>query len=90
MLVLPLLLGADALFRRTRPPHERLFRLLAGVLLLLLAVVMASALQRMRLYEHEYGLTELRIYVTGVILWLGAVFVWFGLTVLRGHRRRFE
>ena len=66
VLVLPLLLGADGLFRRTRPSHERLFRLLAGVLLLLLAVVMASALQRMRLYEHEYGLTELRIYVTGV------------------------
>ena len=89
VLVLPLLLGADALFRRTRPSHERLFRLLAGVLLLLLAVVMASALQRMRLYEHEYGLTELRIYVTGVILWLAAVFLWFGLTVLRGGRRRF-
>jgi hypothetical protein len=87
VLVLPLLLGTDAVFRRSRPSHERLFRRLAGVLLLLLAVVMASALQRMRLYEHEYGLTELRVYVTGVILWLGAVFLWFGFTVLRGRRR---
>jgi hypothetical protein len=89
VLVLPLLLGADALFRRRHARDERLFRVLAGLLLALLAVVMASALQRMRLYEQQYGLTELRIYVTGVILWLGVVFVWFGLTVLRGERRRF-
>jgi hypothetical protein len=89
VLVLPLLLGADALFRRRGTRDERLFRILAGVLLALLAVVMASALQRMRLYEQQYGLTEPRVYVTGVILWLGVVFAWFGLTVLRGERRRF-
>ena len=50
---------------------------------------MASALQRMRLYQREYGLTELRVYVTGCMLWLAVVFVWTAFTVLRGRRDLF-
>src|SRR6266540_4313966 len=63
------------------------FELFAASVLVL--VVMASALQRMHLYEQAYGLTELRLYVVGVILWLGVVFVWFSATVLRGRRGLF-
>jgi hypothetical protein len=50
---------------------------------------MASALQRMRLYQREYGLTELRVYTTGFMLWLAVVLVWAGFTVLRGRRDLF-
>ena len=67
-LVLPLLLLADWLRRREEGGSDRLFKLLSGTLILLLFVVMASALQRMRLYQREYGLTELRVYVTGCML----------------------
>jgi hypothetical protein len=59
------------------------------VLLALLGVVIVSALQRMRLYMQEYGLTELRIYATGIILWLAVVSAWFAVTVLRGKRHAF-
>jgi uncharacterized protein DUF4153 len=89
-LVLPLLLLADWVRRRDLGrSRDRLFQVLAGALILLLFVVMASALQRMRLYQREYGLTELRVYVTGVMLWLAVVFVWTGFTVLRGRRDLF-
>jgi hypothetical protein len=85
-LTLSVLLVADwALAGRSR----RMFRWLAAVLLVLLGVVIASALQRMRLYMDEYGLTELRLYATGVILWLAVVCMWFGVTVLRGRRHAF-
>ena len=87
-LVLPLLLLADWL-RRREEGSDRLFKLLTGTLILLLFVVMASALQRMRLYQREYGLTELRVYVTGCMLWLAVVFVWTAFTVLRGRRDLF-
>jgi hypothetical protein len=50
---------------------------------------MASAFQRMRLYQAEYGLSEQRLYPTAFMGWLAVVFVWFCLTVLRGHRERF-
>ncbi len=50
---------------------------------------MASALARMNLYRSEYGLTELRVYTTAFMGWLAVVFVWLGLTVLRGRRQHF-
>jgi hypothetical protein len=43
----------------------------------------------MRLYQAEYGLSEQRLYPTAFMGWLTVVFVWFCLTVLRGHRERF-
>jgi hypothetical protein len=88
-LVLPLLLVADWMRRRDRGRQDVLFRVLAGALIVLLFVVMASALQRMRLYQREYGLTELRLYATGVMMWLAVVFVWAAGTVLRGRRQLF-
>jgi len=88
-LSLPLLLFAHWLLRKDDPRAERVFRVLAGGQLVLLAVIMASAFQRMRLYQREYGLTEQRLYPTAFMAWLAVVFVWFALTVLRGHRERF-
>ncbi len=88
-LVLPLLLLTHSMLRKEHPVNERLYRLLAGSLVALLFVVMTSALQRMFLYQRLYGLTELRLYTTAFMGWLGVVFVWFLVTVLRGRRRRF-
>lgn len=88
LLVFPLLLAADYLTRGAQR-RARLVRVLSVVLVALVLVVMASALQRMRLYQREYGLTELRIYATGVILWLGCVFVLLAATVLRARPRAF-
>jgi hypothetical protein len=75
--------------RRDAMRGAAIVRVLSGGLVALVFVVMASALQRMHLYEQAYGLTELRLYVVGVILWLGVVFVWFSATVLRGRRGLF-
>jgi hypothetical protein len=88
-LCLPMLLVGHWLFRPERPAHHRIFGGLALVLVLLLAVITASALMRMRLYTHEYGLTELRLYTSAFMGWLALVLAWFCLTVLRGHGERF-
>lgn len=88
-LALPLLLAAHWLLRKENPAHERIYRILAGVQIALLVVIMVSALRRMRLYQSEYGMTELRLYTTAFMVWLGIVFVWFAATVLRGRRERF-
>src|SRR5881227_360852 len=88
-LVLPFLLGADWLLRDASREHQRTLRQLSGLLLALLGVVMASALQRMRLYVAEFGLSEIRLYATAFMIYLAGAFAWFALTVLRGHWRRF-
>jgi Domain of unknown function (DUF4153) len=88
-LVLPLLLGLHWLLRKDNPSHERVFGILAVVQIALLFVIMASAAVRMRMYQIEYGLTELRVYTMAFIIWLAVVFLWFAATVLIGHRERF-
>ncbi|HEX8748955.1 MAG TPA: DUF4173 domain-containing protein [Pyrinomonadaceae bacterium] len=88
-LVLPLLLAAHWLLRKENPLHERIFRVLAGAQVALLFVIMASAMERVRLYQSEYGLTEQRLYTMAFMMWLALVFLWFIWTVLRGARERF-
>jgi hypothetical protein len=88
-LLLPFLLVIHWLLPRDDAHAQRWFRVLAGVQMVLLSVIMASAFQRMRLYQAEYGLSEQRLYPTAFMGWLAVVFVWFALTVLRGRRERF-
>jgi hypothetical protein len=88
-LALPVLLLAHWLLRAENRAHEVLFRVLAGTMVALLFVVVASALQRMYLYQSKFGLTELRLYTTVFMLWISTVLVWFVLTVIRSRRDRF-
>ena len=88
-LLLPFLLMVHWLLRPDDASGQRLFKWLGGIQIALLFVVMASAIQRMRLYQAEYGLSEQRLYPTAFMGWLAVVFVWFCLTVLRGQRERF-
>jgi hypothetical protein len=88
-LVLPILLAAHWLTRQEKPAHRYVFNALAGLQIGLLFVIMYSAVTRMRLYQSEYGQTELRLYTTVFMGWLALVFVWFALTVLRGQREQF-
>ena len=88
-LLLPIMLLLDWVARLDGPRETTIYRVLAGLLVLLLFVVIVSALQRMRLYTQEYGLTELRLYTTAFMLWITAGAVWYLATVLRDHRERF-
>lgn len=61
-----LVLAAEATVARRTPAY-----LAAAIgLVLLTAVVLGSALLRLRLYQEAYGWTELRFYVLAAILWL--------------------
>jgi hypothetical protein len=85
VLVVPVVLAANTLAR----DRLRAVRGLSAALVVLELVVAASALQRLRVYVHQFGLTELRIYASGVVIWLAVVLVWALATVLRGRGRRF-
>jgi len=88
-LVLPIMLAADWVLAESDRKSRTVYRLLAGVLVLLLLAVVASAVKRMLLYQSVYGLTELRVYTTAFMTWLGIVLIWFASTVLRDRRTSF-
>ncbi len=90
-LVLPILLTSHWLIRKDKPVNEKIYRVLAGVQIILLFVIMISATQRLLLLTGNsgYGLTTIRLYPMAFMIWLAVVFVWFSLTVLRGQRERF-
>lgn len=72
-----------------RPREKTICRLLSVLMLLLVAVIMVSALMRMRLYVEAYGLTELRFYSTAFMAWIGLSLAWFAVTALWGRTKRF-
>lgn len=89
ILALPLLLSANWILQRDDARDERIFRAAAGVQVFLVLAVMASAVERLRLYQDAYGLTSSRFYAAVVLGWLALLFLWFVATVLRGHTRHF-
>jgi hypothetical protein len=90
-LVLPLLLVAHWLIQKESARASALFKALAGVQLVLLFVIMASAVQRLAILTGPlgYGMTTVRLYPMIFMTWLAIVFVWFAMTVLRGSRQYF-
>lgn len=90
-LVLPILLVSHWLLRKDNKINEKIFRVLAGINIALLFVIMASAAQRLLLLTGNlgYGLTTVRLYPMIFMIWLALIFIWFGLTVLRGMREQF-
>ena len=89
LLVLPVLLGTRAAIHADDATAIRRHRMLALPLLVLIGGVMASALGRMALYVHYYGLSTDRLFASVFMGWLAVVFAWYGLTVLRGRAHDF-
>jgi len=90
-LILPVLLIGQWLIKKEARSAQNLFRVLAGVQIVLLFVIMASAVQRLVLLTGNlgYGMTTIRLYPLIFMSWLAIVFVWFAATVLRGSRQYF-
>ncbi len=90
-LVLPILLISHWLLRKDAPINEKIYRVLAGIQIVLLFVIMISAAQRLLILTGNigYGLTTIRFYPLVCMIWLAVVFGWFALTVLRGAREKF-
>ncbi len=90
-LVLPILLISHWLLRKDKPINENIYRILAGIQIVLLFVIMISATQRLLVLTGNlgYGLTTVRLYPMAFMSWLAIVFAWYGLTVLRGMREQF-
>jgi len=89
VLALPVLYGAEAALAGAASAARTNLRRLSGVQLALMGLVIVSALDRMRIYVQTYGLTQDRVNVLAIILWLAVVAALFATTAMRGQRERF-
>ena len=88
-LTLVTLLIMHAMLRRDSSGVEASYRRFAIGLMVQVSVVMASAVVRMSLYVHEFGLSADRLYTFAGMIWIAIVFAWFSATVLSGRPLRF-
>lgn len=75
MLTMGLLLLLDWIARRDTARQVSGMKALSLLLVALVLVILASAFQRMSLYESAYGFTSLRVYTHWFMLWMAAFFV---------------
>lgn len=88
LLSLALYLGLAALTRMEKRAEKRWFSGLSVLLILQVLVILASAYQRLVLYENAYGWTQLRTYTHIFIAWLAlllAATIFLELTRRRHH-----
>ncbi|HYO45179.1 MAG TPA: DUF4173 domain-containing protein [Gemmatimonadota bacterium] len=87
-IALPLVLVADWAVAPGDPRRRRTL-VLSGALVLMVLAVLASAARRMVLYVDAYGVTELRLYASAIMVWLTIAFIAFAIGALFGARERF-
>lgn len=88
-LVTVLLLAANVTTDHADHAGRRVFRILAGVLVALVMVIIASAGLRLRLYVDAFGLTDARFLAAAVMAWIAVTLLLFAGTVLRDRPRPF-
>lgn len=88
-LALALLCALAIVTRREGGRERRFFLGASGAMIVLVLGLLASAFQRMSLYEAAYGYTELRIYTHSFMIWLAVVLGLFLLALLRNRAQLF-
>ncbi|MCA9961743.1 MAG: DUF4173 domain-containing protein, partial [Anaerolineales bacterium] len=89
VLTFALVMWLNWMTRRENKRQLRLFNGFGSGLILLVLVLLASAWQRMRLYELAFGYTELRLQVYVFMAWMAVALLWFLLT-LWGRQRPYH
>ncbi len=88
-LTLALLWGLALLVRREQRWQRRAFNSASAAMVVLVLGLLASAFQRMLLYEWAYGYTRLRLYTHSFMIWLALVLLLFLVALLRARPRVF-
>lgn len=89
LITLSLILALDFITRRETSRQHLVFMLGTGLMIGLTIVILASAFQRLRLYELAYGFSRLRVYSHVFMAWLAVLFVFFLVILIVQKTRLF-
>lgn len=81
VLTMALILGLHSFTWRETAMHSLVFKVLATLMAVLTCLLLASAFDRMWLYEEAYGFTHLRLIVHVFEVWLALLFCWLLVTL---------
>ncbi|WP_147448673.1 DUF4153 domain-containing protein, partial [Corallococcus terminator] len=81
LLTLALVMALTRWTRRESPVAQTVFRTGASLMVVLTLVILASAMQRLSLYEDAFGYTLLRVYTHVFMMALGAALAWRAVTL---------
>ncbi len=84
-----LFLSLSAITRREKPWQRRVFSGLGIGLVVLVAVILVSAFQRLLMYEAAYGFTRIRTYTHVFMIWVGVLLLATVALELVGRQRSF-
>lgn len=79
----------SAMSKRESVRNQSWFSALGIALFALVAVILASAFERLLLYEHVYGFTRLRTYPHVFMIWLGLLLLAIVILEALGRQRAF-
>jgi hypothetical protein len=88
-LVLLLFILLSQIAKRDNPAERRTYSWLGVALFALVAVILASAYQRLLLYESAYGFSQIRIYSHTFMIWLGLLLATIVVLEIKEHQRAF-
>jgi hypothetical protein len=77
IITLALILLLDHFTRRETKSQRTIFLIGSGLMALMAIIILASAFQRMQLYEMAYGFTRLRVYPHIFMVWLAILMAYF-------------
>ena len=81
LIIFGVILVLRSLGRLESPRARRAFNLAATLLLTLTIILLLSAFKRLALYESAYGFTLMRLLPHVFMVWLGALLLWFIITL---------
>jgi hypothetical protein len=84
-----LFMGVSVITRRDSDRKRKLFSGLGIALVAQVGVILASAYQRLYLYENAFGFTRLRLYSHVFMVWLGLLLASMVVLELLGRQRSF-
>lgn len=88
-LVLLLFIVLSQVAKRESAGQRKAYSGLGIALFALVAVILASAFQRLLLYESAYGFSQIRVYSHVFMIWLGLLLAAIVVLEIRGNQRAF-
>jgi hypothetical protein len=85
LITLGLILTIDFITRRETPRQRLTFLISSGLMIGMTILILASAFERMQLYELAYGFTQLRVYPHVFMVWLAILFALFLAALIAGR-----